>query len=163
MNWTLEYRTLLLGWLKQQPEAYALILMLFDIAHTCDDVTDRDKTVSTAAVQQAFYQALIELPRNRFYVEHFVLLNGTLQTAFLNWQVANALEERSDPNAKEIAFILRSSYIDLITVCAGIIGGSEWAVQVGIEARLHTSQEGFAVYQARLTQEARHAFVVGGQ
>jgi hypothetical protein len=162
MNWTQEYRILLQGWLKGHQEAYTLVLTLFEIAHTCDDLTDRDKTVETSAVQQAFWQALIDLPRNRFYVEHFALLNGAVQTAFLNWQVANCLEVRADPNAKEIAFILRSSYIDLVTLCAWILGGNEWAIQVGVEARLHASQEGFAVYQERLTQEARSPYVVGG-
>jgi hypothetical protein len=150
------------GWLKGHAEAIAFIHMAFTIAHTCDDLTDRDQTVETATMQQAFWMALIDLPRNRFYVEHFALLNGTLQTAFLNWQIANQLEQLDDRTAKAVAFVLRSSYTDLVTLCAWILGGTDWAVQVGIESRLHASQEGFDLYQSRLTNERRTPYVVGG-
>lgn len=162
MVWTDEYTKLMQTWLKGDVQAIAFIHTAFTIAHTCDDLTDRDKTVETATMQQAFWLALIELPRNRFYVEHFALLNGTLQTAFLNWQVANRLEQSDSPNAKEVAFILRSSYADLVTLCAWILGGTDWAVQVGIESRLHASSEGMAMYLDRLTKEVRTLHVVEG-
>ncbi len=162
MHWTDEYTKLMSTWLKGHTEAIALIHTAFTIAHTCDDLTDRDTAVETATMQQAFWLALVELPRNRFYVEHFALLNGCLQTAFLNWQVANRLEEMHQPPATHVAFILRSSYTDLVTLCAWILGGTDWAVQVGIESRLHASSEGFDLYQSRLTQEHRSLHIVGG-
>lgn len=162
MTWTDEYRYLIHTWLKGHQEAMAFIETVFTIAHTCDDLTDRDKPVETTTMQQAFWLAMIDLPRNRFYVEHFALLNGCLQTAFLNWQIANRLEQMAAPNAKEVAFILRSSYTDLITLCAWILGGTDWAVQVGTDSRLRASSEGFAMYQERLTHEARSTVIVGG-
>lgn len=162
MRWTDDYQGLMQTWLKGHQEAILFIHTAFTIAHTCDDLTDRDKTVETTTMQEAFWLALVELPRNRFYVEHFALLNGCLQTAFLNWQVANRLEQMNQPNAKEVAFILRSSYTDLVTLCAWILGGTDWAVQVGTESRLHASQEGFTLYQDRLTTERRQPYVVGG-
>ena len=74
-------------------------------------------------------------------MEHFVLLNGAVQLAYLNWQVANRLELTEEVLAKQVAFVLRSSYTDLITLCAWILGGTDWAIQVGCESRLHASQE----------------------
>jgi hypothetical protein len=162
MTWTDDYTKLIQTWLKGNQEAIAFIHTAFTIAHTCDDLTDRDKPVETATMQQAFWLALVELPRNRFYVEHFALLNGCLQTAFLNWQVANRLEEMHQPTATHVAFILRSSYTDLVTLCAWILGGTDWAVQVGMDSRLHASSEGFDLYQSRLTQEQRSLHIVGG-
>ncbi len=162
MMWTDDYTKLMRTWLKDDVHAIAFIHNAFTIAHICDDLTDRDKSVETETMQQAFWLALIELPRNRFYVEHFALLNGTLQTAFLNWQIANRLEHHDSAHAKAVAFILRSSYTDLVTLCAWILGGTDWAIQVGTDSRLHASQEGFDLYQSRLTQERRTPYVVGG-
>jgi hypothetical protein len=162
MKWTDDYKLLMHGWLKGQADAIEFIHMAFTIAHTCDDLTDRDQTVETGTMQQAFWLALIDLPRNRFYVEHFALLNGALQTAFLNWQVANRLEQMPEGNAKAVAFVLRSSYTDLVTLSAWILGGTDWSVQVGSESRLHASNEGFDLYAFRLTQERRTPYVLGG-
>ena len=157
-----EYQVLLRRWLRDHAQAYDLIETLFEIAHVCDDLTDRDTTLTTAQVQDAFAKALIDLPRNRFYVEHFVLLNGAVQLAYLNWQVANRLELIDGVLAKQVAFVLRSSYTDLVTLCAWILGGTDWAIQVGCESRLHASQEGFETYQVNLAQEHRQLNSVEG-
>jgi len=162
MTWTDDYTKLMHTWLKGHAHAIAFVHTVFTIAHTCDDLTDRDKDVETSAMQQAFWLALIELPRNPFYVEHFALLNGTMQTAFLNWQVANRLEQLDSSPAKEVAFILRSSYVDLVTLCAFIIGGTDWALAVGTESRLHASAEGMATYLEHLTHESRSLKIVEG-
>ena len=159
---TITYQTHVHTWLKGHTDACAFINTLFDVAHVLDDLTDRDKPVQTKAVHAAFYAMLIDLPRNPFYVQHFTLLNGTLQTAFLNWQIANALEVKEDDAGKDVAFILRSSYADLVTLCAWIIGGHDWAVQVGQEVRLHASNEGKAQYLASLKNEKRSDMMVGG-
>lgn len=162
MAWTLEYRALVSGWLKGHQQACAFIETMFSIAHTCDDLTDRDTTVAAAQIQESYWKALIELPRNPFYVEHFALLNGAMQTAFLNWQIANQLEQTAGAQPKQVAFILRSSYTDLIALCAWIIGGSDWAIQVGVESRLRASGEGFITYQANLMNERRQVSLVEG-
>jgi hypothetical protein len=162
MALSVDYQRLLLGWMKGNQSAYDCLEMIFDIAHTCDDLTDQDKPVSTAQVQAAFGKAMIDLPRNPFYVTNFALLNGALQVAFLNWQIANQMELTNDEQAKTVAFVLRSSYTDLVTLAACIIGGSDWAVQVGYESRLHASGEGMAAYLASLTKEARRPQLVEG-
>ena len=155
-----EYRVLLSRWLKGNPSAIAFIEMVCQIAHTCDDLTDQDTNVEVSQIQDTFWKALIELPRNSFYVESFALLNGTVQMAFLNWKIANQLERTNAAQAQEVAFILRSSYIDLVTLSAWIIGVTDWACQVGEEARLETSQEGLDAYRMSLTKERRGSHVV---
>lgn len=147
-------------WLKGDKDACAFFEMLFDAAHVCDDLTDRDKTVPTHAVQSSFYQLMVHLPRNPFYVAHFALLSPLVQIAFMNWRIANEIELDKQPTELHVAFILRSSYMDLITMCAWIIGGDEWALQVGKEARLHTSNEGFMAYCESLTKENRTPNVI---
>lgn len=160
---TLAYQQRVSYWLKGHAEACIFIDTVFDIAHTLDDLTDRDKPVSTAQAQSAFRSALIDLPRNPFYVQHFALLNAALHLAFLNWLAANNLEVRADDDAaKDVAFILRSSYADLITVCAYIIGGEAWAVQVAADVRVHASSEGKAQYLDSLKNEKRSNLIVEG-
>lgn len=156
-----EYRLLLTKWLRGHEEAIEFIDMLFSVLHTCDDLTDRDATVSTAHMQRAFWNVLIELPRNRFYTANFALLNGSLQLAFLNWEIANQMEVTEGPNTKQIAFVLRSSYADLVTLCAWLIGGHDWSIQVGYESRVLAGNEGLDTYRDNLTREGRQPNVIG--
>jgi hypothetical protein len=149
-------------WLKDHVLACAFIETLYEILHVVDDLTDRDKAIATAQMHQAFWHALITLPRNAFYVEHFALLNGTLQTAILNWHAANRMEVTEAANAKEVAYVLRSSYNDLITTCAWIIGGDEWAQKVAYECRLRVAKEGFQTYHDSLKNEHRTSMVTEG-
>lgn len=150
-----DYKNLVHGWLKGHQQACAFIETVFAVLHTCDDLIDRDKAVSAMQIQQSYWMALIDLPRNPFYVEQFPLLNGALQLAFLNWQIANQMEVSESTNSKPIAFVLRSSYVDLITLCAWILGGADWARQVGYAARLQASGEGMERYLHNLRQEHR--------
>ncbi len=156
------YQQLVAYWLKGHTDACAFIATVFDIAHTLDDLTDRDKPVSTVQVQTAFRSALIDLPRNPFYAQHFALLNGALHLAFLNWMTANKLETDPGEAGKDVAFILRSSYTDLITLCAWIVGGEAWSVQVAADVRVNASNEGKAQYLASLKQESRRDMIVEG-
>ena len=45
-----EYQVLLRRWLRDHAQAYDLIETLFEIAHVCDDLSDRDATLTTAQV-----------------------------------------------------------------------------------------------------------------
>jgi hypothetical protein len=65
------------------------------------------------------------------------------------------MELSYDEQDRRIAFILRSTYVDLVTICAYLVGGREWAVQVALEARRDTSAEGWDAYLAALGNEKR--------
>lgn len=149
------YRQLLQRWLKGHGAACDFILQLFAVLHVWDDLIDRDKPISTKDVHTALWHALISLPRNRFYAENFSLLNGLLQTAILNWHVANRFEAEDDAVGRHVAFVIRSTYVDLVTMCAWIVGGNDWALTVGYEARKHASSEGMIAYLESLQREHR--------
>jgi len=152
---TPDYRTHLLNWLKGHLDACQFIEDCFQIFHTVDDLVDKDHEVTTKDLIDRFQRALITVPRNPFYQQYFAILNPLMQQAITNWEIANAMEVSDQANSKEIAFILRSSYNDLITMCAEIIGGHAWAIHVGMESRYHAAQEGFELYRIRLTAEHR--------
>lgn len=125
------------------------------ILHTHDDAIDRDVPLSDADLNAAFVQALVDLPRNRFYREHFDLLNAILLNAIMNWRIANELERQQSPSEDDlrISFVVRSSYVDLVGMCAIIIGGLEWAVRCGVELRRWAHAEGYERYVENLAAE----------
>ena len=148
-------------WLQHE-EAVHFIETTFAIFHTCDDITDGDKQVSVALVQDAFLAALVTLPRNPFYMTHFAQLNTVIHLAIVNWQVANRLETSAVQHGKHLAYVLRSSYVDLVTMCAMILYGTEKATKIAYEARISAAREGFDTYLARLRTEHRSSILIEG-
>ena len=152
----------LAAWLDNHQDAQTFLHHLFFIAATWDDLIDEDKPVLHADIDTAF-QAALNLTCNPFYVQHFSHLHPLLTNSIRNWKAANALER--DPAATEhalmIAFVLRSSYVDMVGTCASLIKGEAWGIQVAQEARLLCSQEGFQGYLANLKheEECRHGRV----
>lgn len=152
---TIPYLDRLTQWLRGNQPAIEFIDKITTCLHCWDDLIDRDTAISSDALHRTFWDLCIALPRNTFYNANFSILNGVLQQAILNWHIANEMELSGDDLDAQIAFILRSSYIDLVTASAWIIGGERWAIQVGREARRLTSSEGFALYRTRLGNEHR--------
>lgn len=147
-------REQLLTWFKGNAAAADYVDMVCRIAHLWDDLIDRDKDVPDEDINHGFFEALIRLPRNTFYRTHFDHLNAVLINAVSNWQIATKLEREGGNYEKSIAFVLRSSYADLITQSALIIGGEKWACQVGEEVRKATHGETYEGYIKNLAQEA---------
>jgi hypothetical protein len=157
---TAPYRSHLVRWFKGNENAVGFIDMIFAVAHLWDDFIDRDKPVPTQHVHTVMSNLLVTLPRNPFYIENFFTLNGLIQQAITNWHIANTLEIAKAEHDLYIAFVLRSTYADLISMCALIIGGQEWAIQVGVETRRIFAKEGFAQYCASLEHELRASNVI---
>lgn len=119
-------------WLKGDVSAIAMIRAFSTIAEVWDDIIDGDNP-SKSDVNSAFYLALVTLPRNTFYREHFVLLNPIVEAAIFDWHAANAIEATGQH--KETTFMLKCTAQLLTVMSARIIGGPEWAVEVNTEMR----------------------------
>lgn len=132
------------------------------VLHFFDDVADMDKELSCGDVERACWDALVELPRNAFYMQNFSVLNPVLAMAIQDWSVANEYESDGDEAKLRIAFIVRSSYVNLLVMSATIIGGFEWGRSVAMRARQLWHDEGWDGYQANLqTQFAEAARLRG--
>lgn len=114
-------------------DALAFLNMISKIAHVWDDLYDRDREVSRDEINAVFWCALIELPANAFYREHESVLRPVIAQSILNWTIANQFENNDE--RLEIAYIIRSSYIDVALVSALLIGGPEHAAKVGVGLR----------------------------
>ncbi|MGE8688637.1 MAG: hypothetical protein ACN6PJ_15955 [Achromobacter sp.] len=126
---------LAMRWMRGNASAVEFLRGAFQVAHFYDDLIDRDKVIDDAQVHAAMLQALVLLPRNAFYQAHFSDLNAVLANAITNWQIATELERRGGVSAKRTAYVLRASYVDLVTHSALLVGGQTWARQVGVELR----------------------------
>lgn len=123
------------------------------VMHLWDDLADRDKPRSIGTINRAFWMALVELPRNQFYSENFHLLSPIIMMAIQNWHAANYMERGDDHLENQIAFIIRSSYADIVTMCALIIGGPEWSKRIAVAIRKEAHKEGFETYLENLAKE----------
>lgn len=127
--------------------------MIVELLHFWDDLIDRDKVLADEQINDAMYALLITLPRNPFYVAHFPVLNPILANSITNWHVANKFEREGGEYEQRIAYILRSSYVDLVTNAALIVGGPAWACKVGEEIRRYAHKETYDGYLVNLEQE----------
>lgn len=133
--------------LKGDKEAIAFIKTLFLALHLWDDLVDQDKPLEAAGIRQVFWGLLVALPANGFYVRNFTTLQPSIISAILNWESSNILEQHQQKGDLEIAFILRSAFIDIVLMCAFIVGGADWARDSNITLRRLEHSEGFQHYK----------------
>jgi hypothetical protein len=135
--------------------AVAFVSQVCAIAHVWDDLIDRDGAVAEADIHGAFWLALIELPRNEFFREHSAELNPVMRLVALNWMAATKMEREG--RDREITYVLRSAYIDLLTTAAALVGGPDWAAELTPEIRRWAHGETFEQYlqNIKIEEEAR--------
>lgn len=120
-------------WLLGHTDAVNFIKTIFAIVETWDDLIDKDQAIDDGAINLAFRQALVDLPRNPFYREHFDRLSPLVESAIYDWLTANELEKQKAE--LQTAFGLRCTGQSLIVMSAAIIAGAEHAAQVNDEVR----------------------------
>lgn len=126
-------------------DAVSLAMMLRNISHTLDDLIDGDKELTADTVIEAFWDAMIRLPANPFFVEHAVYLRSLMTGALVNWQIANVYE-RVGGEARNMAHSLRYDLATVLVMMAYIIGGRRWAEAIGPEMRQRCQRQPLAEY-----------------
>ena len=111
-------------WLSGNSDAINLLLAVNQIIETWDDLIDKDRQLSDERVNLAFYNALVTVPNNNFYIEHRQYLTPIIIQAINTWLDANKLE-RGDVNDRAIAYTLRFMGIQLIQALVFLTGGVE--------------------------------------
>jgi len=94
-------------WFGGDPHGLAMYRLLVDLAHTWDDLVDKDKPVSESDINTAFLICLVHLPINPFYarIQHAVM--PMWLTVVSAYEAANQFERDKDPHGLEIAHVLR--------------------------------------------------------
>lgn len=139
---------------KGNESAVNFIVDLFASWHIWDDLIDKDKPLSDENINQAFFIAFIQLPRNSFYQANFNTLNPLLESSFVNWFSANKLEKNKEN--LDAAYALRNINLSIIVACAQIIGGIEWATEVAIDVQESLKKnDPFEEYAAKFNNESK--------
>lgn len=138
-------------------DALAFLRAMARVLHCWDDLIDQDKEVTDETINGCMSSALLEIPLNPFYREHIDVLAPVLSLAIINWRIATGIERDPSTSKDDLlwAFVIRSTYLDLVTMCAQIIGGSEHAIACGPELRRWAHAETFIGYLKNLDAEFR--------
>lgn len=124
--------------------------MLFRISQTWDDLIDLDNDkVSKEKINQAFWEALIGLHENVFFLQHSHELVPLMRQYIMDWLDANTLELGTDHEIN-IAFVLRDGIGAMVAHCAYLIGGYKWMRHVSAEVRRHIFEESLGAYKSQL-------------
>jgi len=137
------------------PQALAFLRDMAQAMHCFDDLVDRDKRISDGEIIDVLWKVLVAIPSNPFYREHEAVLQPIVANAIINWRIATHIE-RCEPTTEtdlQTAFIIRSSYVDLVTMAAMLIDGPDWAAHVGPGLRRWAHSEGFDGYLQALAVE----------
>lgn len=130
------------------------LFRVIEVAHLWDDMVDRDKPISDDDINRAFITALVTIPRNKFFQAYVGDLTAVMMVAIQNWLAATRVERGAiEALPLEAAFILRSSFVDLLTLVATINGGRKHGAEVAARVRAMAHREGMTGYLENLTAE----------
>lgn len=119
--------------LKGHADAIACMYVLIEASQTMDDIVDGDKPVSMEQKHALFWNLMVTLPNNPFYLTYAGRLQPVIRSVLNDWFVANRLEHEHGPN--HIAYIIRNNLVAVLFEMALIVGGYEHARQYSVAMR----------------------------
>ncbi len=119
-----------LEWFGGNHDALNMYRMLVDLAHTWDDLVDKDKDVPADHINNAFLIALVYMPANIFYRSIQEQIMPMWLTVISAYEVANKFEQDKDEHGVEIAHNLRYAIGHIVSYMVQFCIGYERANQV---------------------------------
>ena len=136
-----------LEWFGGNQDALNMFRMLVDLAHTWDDLVDRDSPVSDAEVNNAFLVCLVYLQANPFYRSIQEQIWPMWLTVVSAYETANTFEKNKDPHGIEIAHTLRYAAGHIIAYAVHACVGAEKAKEVLPEVWKNVVHERYEDYR----------------
>ena len=121
-EWMTERDELLMRWFNGDREAVAFLMCISRISELWDDLEDKDTVITKAQVDDAMFDALINLPCNPFYNKHRGYLTPLLINAINSWQDANMLATGTR-SERALSYTLRNLDIQIIQAIVFITQG----------------------------------------
>ncbi len=134
---------------------------VFNVSQVLDDLIDKDKPVTDDDIFNSFWECLIEIPKNPFYLKHAPTLVPMMQVFMVDYYDSVVLEraekvnKQKNDHGKNIAFTLRDSIGSIITHCAYLVGGYQHMIEMSAEVRLVIFDESLENYKESLCQGAK--------
>ena len=147
-------RQALMRYFHNDETAVELAFMLARLSHIWDDLIDKDKPVSDADINAAFWMALVQIPANDFYQQFGATLRPVMASAILNWIGANTLEKRGNLHDIEVAHVTRYALADVLMLMATLIGGHTWGFECAADIRMLCQKNVFRDYLKEQSHEA---------
>lgn len=118
-----------LEWFGGNEHALNMFRMFVDLAHTWDDLVDKDKEAGEAAINNAFLICLVYLPLNQFYQQIQRDIMPMWISVVSAYQTANQYERNKDAHGIEIAHTLRYAAGNIIAYAVYVCVGPEKAAE----------------------------------
>ncbi len=119
-----------LEWFGGNQDALNVFRMLVDLAHTWDDLVDKDKPAGETEINNAFLVCLVYLQANPFYRSIQEQIWPMWLTVVSAYETANKFERAKDPHGIEIAHGLRYAAGHIIAYTVHVCVGAEKAKEM---------------------------------
>ena len=136
-----------LEWFGGNQDALNLFRMLVDLAHTWDDLVDKDKNVPDEHINNAFLVCLVYMQANPFYRSIQEQVWPMWLTVVSAYETANTYERNKDEHGIEIAHGLRYAAGHIVAYAVHVCVGPEKAKEFLPEVWKHIIVERFNEYR----------------
>jgi len=123
-----------LEWFGGNEDALNLFRMIIDLAHTWDDLIDKDKNISDIEIHNSFLICLVYMQANPFYRKIQEQVWPMWLTVVSAYETANKFERDKDPHGLEISHGLRYAgghiIAYIIHTCVGAEKAKEFLPEV---------------------------------
>ena len=116
-----------LEWFGGNQDALNMYRMLVDLAHTWDDLVDKDNPATESNINNAFLICLVYLQANPFYRSIQEQVWPMWVTVVSAYETANQFERDKDPHGIEISHTLRYAAGHIIAYAVHACVGAEKA------------------------------------
>ena len=117
-------------WFGGNEDALNMFRMLVDLAHTWDDLVDKDNPLSETEINNSFLICLVYLQANPFYQKIQPQIWPMWLTVVSAYETANKFEKDKDEHGIEIAHTLRYAAGHIIAYAVHVCVGAEKAKEV---------------------------------
>ncbi|MBT3473241.1 MAG: hypothetical protein HOD58_17130 [Gammaproteobacteria bacterium] len=131
-------------------DAVRFAQMIFRASQVLDDLYDQDHEVPKEKIVKTFWEVLVEIPSNPFYLRNIATLTPLLQGMMLDWIDSCTLERSGSEHEQNVAFVLRDSVSALAIHCAYLVNGYDWMVDVSPDIRRLIFNESVEEYRKEL-------------
>ena len=119
-----------LEWFGGNQDALNMYRMLIDLAHTWDDLVDKDRELPADHINNAFLITLVYMPSNIFYRSIQEQIMPMWLTVVSAYEVANKFEQDKDEHGVEIAHNLRYAVGHIVSYMVQVCVGYEKSKEI---------------------------------
>jgi hypothetical protein len=134
-KWREQRNKLLDEWMLGNTDAIDFLLIVFNAAELWDDIQDNEFSKVREAAGDTLLTLLIDLPANKFFHENLNTLRTGMLLGVNAWKDSVILEKRSDSWSQTWAYALRDLYMELVPLCAMLVGGYVHMRSISLQAR----------------------------